>query len=127
MNKQQTYQIVRDHLLTQMECSVTTNGCAYRGPSNTACAIGVLLPNALAKKCDQTEDSSIKGILKDSRLAKQVKRVLKITNNRDVEFLEELQGIHDNADKYGNDDPRCGTDNWPEDLYNFAQKHSLQP
>lgn len=43
MTKQQIFDTVAKHLLTQKRKSIAPTGCAYFGPDNTRCAIGILM------------------------------------------------------------------------------------
>lgn len=49
MTLQEVYDRVRDHLLTQMVCSYDEeiDLSLFRGPDNTCCAIGCLIPDEL--------------------------------------------------------------------------------
>lgn len=43
MTKQEIFDTVAKHLLTQMERSESRKGCLYRGPNGLKCAVGVLI------------------------------------------------------------------------------------
>jgi len=49
MNKQEIFDKVATHLLTQMEKSghIVTSSCLYRSPNGLKCAIGCLIPDEL--------------------------------------------------------------------------------
>jgi len=48
LTRQEAYDIVRRHLLTQMKVSCSETGaCKYRGPDGLKCAIGALIPDSL--------------------------------------------------------------------------------
>ncbi len=86
MTKQQLFDTVATHLLTQRTRSLATNTnrCAYRGHRGTRCAIGCLIP-------DDRYDPAFEG------LSVTKPDILKAAGLRSTqrEFAEELQQIHD--------------------------------
>lgn len=114
MNRQETYQIVRDHLLTQNKRSSTKKDlCLYRGPNDTSCAIGCLIPNNLYKK--SMEGRSLMDVLEHEP---KLSAFLEVDENMgDKGFLTGLQSIHD----------WHPLETWPQRLFDFANKYSLQP
>jgi hypothetical protein len=109
MNKQEIFDKVATHLLTQNKKSLSKNGCSYRGLDNTKCAIGCLIP-------DDKYTSSLEG---HSLLNKLVMEVLTeelgILDGYDVGLLDILQCLHD----------YYSTDLWKEQLYRIAEKFKL--
>lgn len=109
MNKQEVYNKVRAHLLTQRARSVLADcpagmACAYRGVGGLKCAIGCLIE-------DKHYDPEFErfGVGKTS-----VRDALRLSGVAyDVDFLSALQVIHDNS-------PLC---QWEADLESVREKY----
>lgn len=90
MNKQEVYNKVRAHLLTQNKRSVRRvkreSFCSYRGTDGLMCAVGCLIP-------DGQYDPDCEG--RNVRDA-MVKDMLAGTGIRCWSLLRDLQNIHDN-------------------------------
>ena len=94
MDRQEIFDKVANHLLTQNKKSMLTSSgcCLYRGPNGTKCAIGALIPDNLYKEKWDECPIDICGVLNDSR---KLKKYLKIEDASDANFLQSLQSIHD--------------------------------
>lgn len=57
MTKQQMFDRVATHLLTQKKRAMKLGTCRYRGPGGTKCAIGALIPDAAYT--DDLEDYTV--------------------------------------------------------------------
>lgn len=113
MNKQEIFNKVRDHLVTQGVRSKDTNGhCAYRGDYGRKCAIGCLIKDEQYKR--SLEGWNVFNV--DTHYALKVSGVV-IEDDDDRIFLNGLQTIHDNQ----------APPEWSERLRIFAITHDLQP
>jgi hypothetical protein len=105
------YNIVRNHLLTQMVQSISgpQKACKYRGDKGCKCAIGVLIK-------DEFYSDTLEGCSSNSE---KVQKALKNSGYNFDEcslgFLSELQFIHDLHDP----------NKWKELLDNFAATHNI--
>lgn len=88
MNKQEIFDKVATHLLTQNKKSSTTIRCWYRSPEGLKCAIGCLIP-------DHLYDKSIEGC-GSFNLPKTIIDYIGLNDTSDRYFLSNLQKIHDN-------------------------------
>jgi hypothetical protein len=113
VTKQETFDIVARHLLTQnakawgqYTCSVgePTNGCVYRDADGRKCAAGCLIP-------DDVYSPSLEGELADGR----VMRAILIDHGHEPGFVRALQFVHDDY----------VTDDWPHRLRHTADLHGL--
>lgn len=116
MNRQRTYDLVRDHLTHQNAKSVGPDdymgkeeGCLFRGPNGLRCAIGALIPDELI-----TPELNSRSVM---RLPPSILEFIGVNNHSDRGFLAELQYIHDSWN------PEC----WPQALYEFAMGYGLRP
>jgi len=107
MNKQEVFDKVATHLLTQMETSIDDGTCLYRGPRGLKCAIGCLIPDGL-----YTEDINKKLV---NELPSEILRSIGAKTDEDVQFLRHLQRIHDQRPIYI----------WKYHLKNFATSNGL--
>lgn len=89
MTEQEAFDIVAKHLFEQKRPSVLSKGvCAYRGVEGRKCAIGALISDE--EYSPELEDKDVMTLgLKDA-LPPSLRGL-------DIEFLTELQDIHDNA------------------------------
>lgn len=95
MNKQEVFDKVATHLLTQMEkSSIDEYGglCAYRGDRGTKCAIGCLIPDELYRLA--FEGTTVDGLLWDDDNCPIPGLDLDLTP---FSYLRQLQDIHDTA------------------------------
>lgn len=105
MTRQETFDIVTKHLLTQNAVSEDEGGtCMYRGPNGLKCAVGVLIP-------DELHCPSMEGEPADGWMVADILRPL----GHDVELCADLQRIHDIG----------YTDDWHEALADLACEHGL--
>lgn len=90
MRNQEIFDIVATHLFTQGERSFTSmKGCLYRGPNNTMCAVGCLIP-------DEVYDPYMEGGTVDTVLYDYPQLKFK----RNLDLLLRLQTIHDSLDSW---------------------------
>jgi len=107
MNRQEVFDKVATHLLTQKVKSDENGYCMYRGPNGLKCAIGCLIPDDMFMPyfngCD------VNGL--------PLKIIMHIgaRNNEDLLFLSRLQLIHDNH----------APNEWKNLLYDFANRNHL--
>jgi len=109
MTEQTAFNIVKNHLLTQMTKSIEGNQCLYRGPNGTKCAIGALITDEEYKKI---EDARCKDLKVYEVEDLQIVSLQGLT----IDFLEELQIIHDHYE----------VQDWKNQLETFAEKYNLQ-
>lgn len=108
--KQETFDTVAKHLLTQGERSESSFGCAYRGDGGLKCAVGVLIPEE--RYYPDMEGASVSNtpfIL--NGVAKLMRRL-----GHDLALLGELQRVHDEHEP----------DDWRECLEAVAREHGLE-
>jgi hypothetical protein len=107
MTKQEIFDKVATHLLTQNEKSWFFTGksflCRYRGDNGTKCAVGVLIPDEKYRECFENKRAST--IAAEYMPEFEPHAV----------FLDELQHIHDSVD----------VGRWPKRLKQFAADHKL--
>ena len=115
MDKQQIFDNVAKHLLTQNRKSVTEDGmCYYQHPTdNLRCAIGCLIPNDFYKPWMETKN--VRQLLTIYPDLRQIFGVDTLDFERDAFFLSGLQQIHDKSKpKY-----------WRDKLKYFADYYNL--
>jgi hypothetical protein len=115
MDRQKIYDTVKAHLLAQGCKSVELGAfasCLYRGPKDTKCAIGVLIPDALYSP--QMENKTVDALL---RRFPAIEAHLKVESDADVNFLIGIQDVHDAS----------SPDRWPEVLELLAEREGLAP
>ena len=116
MDRQAIYNRVKDHLIKQVVCSVSSAGhCLYRGPEGSKCAIGALID-------DSHYNDDLEGLEASSY---QVVRAVSASlgfeiSESDAYFLRCLQSVHDQHDS-------TEPDKWPTELADFALRWHLQP
>jgi hypothetical protein len=100
MTKQETFDTVVRHLLTQAKQSRDEDACLYRGPDGTKCAAGCLISDAdYSPSMEWLYATSIRYALV----------------GHDMEIVMDLQLVHDERD--------VGL--WPDELSRVALKHGL--
>lgn len=114
MTEQTAFNIVKNHLLTQMTKSMGKNNfgdtqCLYRGPNGTKCAIGALITDEEYKRIEDKEFQSYGVYVLFSLQLESLKEL-------DSDFLGELQIIHDEYE----------VTSWKNQLEIFAEKYNLQ-
>lgn len=90
MTNQTMFNRVSKHLLTQKRKSVNKGECAYYGPNNLKCAVGVLIPRA--KYSPSFEGYGVNGSL--DRCA-DLRKVTGIDTPELIEIATALQYVHD--------------------------------
>jgi hypothetical protein len=101
MNNQEVFTKVVTHLRKQRVKSYALgDGCLYRGPNKTSCAVGCLIPDS--EYFADLEQEVVRAIIK--------RHGIPSLRNLDIELLTSLQIIHD---KY---EP----DRWEEQWYKLA-------
>lgn len=109
MTKQEVFDTVYHHLLTQKQKSVDDDGvCLYRGPHGTKCAAGVLIKDELYKHVFEGESAANVGVraaLADSGV-----------DPDDINLVVHLQEMHD----------EYYPDEWPEELASIASLYGLR-
>jgi len=101
--RQEEFDIVVKHLETQKQRSSKGNGCLYRGPNGTKCAVGILIPDNVKLTLGQN-GTDVRG------LRQEIKLSFSLSNLE----LENLQHIHD------------GEAHWDEDGLNQTGKNRLR-
>jgi hypothetical protein len=115
VNRQRTYDLVRDHLLNQggrsfgLDENYHIDACLYRDPRGRRCAIGALIPDELITP--YINGNSV------HQLPTAVLEYLGVESEQDRYFLGSLQQIHDLY--YPN--------YWSAKLYDFAIDNGLRP
>lgn len=109
MNNQEVFTKVAKHLMTQYQKSRDDNRCLYRGPNDTSCAIGCLIPREIYSP--YMEGVSIINLLSEGKFP-QLNRLLDRVN---TELLRNLQDIHD----------WDAVDQWESSLKKVASKWGL--
>ena len=110
MDRQETYDKVRDHLMNQGERSYIAGlGCRYRGPNGTMCAVGCLIPDDIYD--DGCEGATVTG------LTDREFEAIGVAGQDDIQFLRGLQRVHDES-KDGD---------FAQGLYDFALENGLRP
>ena len=112
MNRQRTFNKVRDHLLRQNEKALRTVGesseCVYRSTEGLKCAIGCLIKT---KYYPAMEYEGIHDI------ADELFKYARPEGENDFGLLEDLQNVHDHVNEKV----------WKRELKKLAQTHGLTP
>jgi hypothetical protein len=120
MTKQEIFDKVSKHLITQNRKAMDRNECQYLAPDSTRCAVGCLIPERLYS-------SRIEGCIVSCLVTKTsqnreapytiLSNILTEIGIEEVNypFLASLQNIHDYA----------APQEWKHKLTNFAEEHSL--
>ena len=117
MTEQTAFNIVKNHLLTQMTKSMEENEfgdtqCLYRGPNGTKCAIGALITDEEYKEI--AEHSHEFWAIYDLMVFQTEN--LQSVQGLDLTFWEDLQISHDQGE----------IQDWKNQLEVFAKKYNLQ-
>lgn len=112
MNRQEVFDKVSDHLLTQGKRSTNNGSCKYRSDEGYMCAVGCLIK-------DEFYDPKMEGSVADDEGVLYVLRNsgINVSSNTDRKFLLDLQIIHDNRDPF----------TWERELNKFAKDWNLDP
>lgn len=109
MNRQEIFDRVSKHLLTQMRHARDDRGCRYITSSGDRCAIGCLIP-------DNHPGLNITGSVNTLlQMCPDLKGLWDVYGYLDTTFLNDLQKVHDN---YNPND-------WKYKLAIFAEKYGL--
>lgn len=112
MRNQEIYDKVRAHLLKQRVKAENNNGCLYRGPNHTKCAVGCLIADE--DYSPDMEGPTLGTINSNDPSAKKVWIALRNQeiSSRSYDLLRNLQSIHDGTEP----------EYWERDL-NVVAKH----
>lgn len=118
MTKQEVFDKVARHLLTQRVKAVTsmytlTPKCVYRSENGLSCAIGCLIPDSLYTSA--IEGTPVRGGSGTLLLTVLRKANVPVDNYADVSFLSDLQGVHD----------LCPVEAWKDQLLQVAVRYEL--
>ena len=109
--KQQTFDTVKKHLLEQQKKALNTiNGCCYRAPDGSKCAVGCLIP-------DEFYSPDLEGYsiwIRNYNATKGPTHLM-IQLGHDLVLLRDLQQCHDSYN----------VTEWPTRLNAIAAKHNL--
>jgi len=107
MNRQEIFDKISKHLLTQNLRSANGRRCYYRSPEGLKCALGALIP-------DEKYDQKLEG---QSAYSVEVLKAIGLgkTSREDKDFLRKLQEIHDHSEP----------DEWAWRLRMFAERYNL--
>jgi len=100
MTHQEIFDKVATHLIKQGRQSATeVGGCVYRGPNNTSCAIGCLIPdNAYDPLFDADDGSVLHQVGNPAFVAALAAGGVDLTDETVLDLLDALQGLHDDTD-----------------------------
>lgn len=114
MNRQEVYDRVKKHLLTQNRKSMNESGdiCVYRGPDNLRCAIGALIS-------DEAYHTGLEGMIAHERSVENALNAsgIMVETTEDRDLLSDLQSIHDIYEPF----------QWPDKLKDRAYSYGLNP
>lgn len=109
MKKQEIFDKVAAHLLTQGRKSFKNGRCAYRGDGGLACSAGCLIP-------DKMYDPEMEGLGVTS-LFRCYPAVKKLIGKNNKDLLYDLLRIHDHWE----------STNWEERLFYVSTRENLSP
>lgn len=104
MTKQETFDIVAEHLKEQGIRSSYRGQCLYHGPNGLKCAAGVLIP-------DNYYEERFEGNNASTHIIGSILNRL----GHDIELVNRLQAIHD----------LCEPHDWDRELSTVARQHGL--
>lgn len=118
MNKQEIFDQVARHLLTQKELSLNQDSnCMYRGDNGMMCAVGCLIPDELYTEDIENKVASSDVVVDLLRSAGVIEYEEGDDRHIDeIKFLSKLQTVHDSSAPY----------NWLSCLWSLARKHNLK-
>lgn len=91
MTAQQKFDTVAKHLITQgTQAYASGEGCQYRGPNKTACAVGCLIPDDVYNR--DMEGNTVTSVLRE------FPDLMEPIIGHDIQLLVDLQQVHDNID-----------------------------
>lgn len=123
MNKQELFDKVATHLLTQNAKSLDDDSCQYRNPEGLACAVGCLIPeDEYTPQIERLSVAELYGYHNDILGEYQERRLMLAillsaagVKEGHLELLRELQIIHD----------CCDMSIWKSELKHIAACHRL--
>lgn len=116
MNRQEIFDKVVTHLLTQNRKALGEfGGCRYRTKDGLSCAVGCLLDDETAAKCDHPEAHHPFKVF-PSTAAYAVQEFLPPDLQAELPLLNTLQEVHDTGD----------VQTWPDRLRRVAEQYELQ-
>lgn len=93
MNKQEVFDKVAKHLVTQNAASLLGTMCAYRTTTGLSCAIGCLIPDS---KYSRLMDFTGAPILSNGRVRDVLREEgIDVDTQEGLNFLSALQSVHD--------------------------------
>lgn len=93
MNKQEVFNKVAEHLLTQAQRSISLDKfCLYRGPNGLMCAVGCLIPDEVYTA--DIEGEGVEGMLRILSPHAELLAKHGLTEDN-VDLLANLQRLHD--------------------------------
>lgn len=118
VTKQETFNIVAKHLLTQNERAQNYSSCCYLTADGKKCAVGCLIP--AGEYSPSFEGLNLNPFVFDPRLGSKQQqtnpiRALMESLGHDIGLLRDLQNIHDGYQ----------VDSWPEALTRLAEQNNL--
>lgn len=93
MTKQEIFDKVATHLLTQNAKSMNASGCAYRGAEGRKCAIGCLIPDE--DYTPRLEGKTVMTATSKINVATAVNKSIRAKTLITLKFLQRLQAVHD--------------------------------
>jgi hypothetical protein len=107
---QETFDIVAEALLKQGGPSVQNGKCVYKSKNGTKCAAGHLIPDHLYD--EKMDDFKFSSVLRNDLVQK-----ILIGEGCDLEFVQQLQDIHDSHVNSWNE--------WTNHMIEFARINGL--
>jgi hypothetical protein len=99
MTHQEIFDKVAAHLIKQGRQSALGGGCVYRGPDNTSCAIGCLIPDSAYDPLFDADDGSVlHQVGNPAFVAALAAGGVELTDDTVLDLLDALQGLHDDTD-----------------------------
>jgi len=116
MNKQEVFNKVAKHLLTQNSKSMAFGQCAYRGKDGRMCAVGCLIPDKVYTS--KFENKNVRGLLdiNDWEPAVVMQLAEAGIDQYNASLLMQLQRMHD----------RKPVEEWPALLAKIAAEYKLE-
>ena len=114
MNKQTIFDIILNKAITKPEKAITKDGnCFYRHESGSKCFVGLLIPDTTYQP--KMERKGVDFLCNSFPFLKPIILPTNMEYNRGIQFMEQLQSIHDNIHIIF----------WGEELRKLAKEHKL--
>lgn len=111
LTKQEVFDLAAAHLLKQNKKAEYRHGmCQYRGPDNTMCAVGALIPDAEYR--DSMEDNDVDDLFEKFG---DVMKSSGLDQDEHSPLLGALQEVHDYSE----------VEDWPDELLLVARAYEL--